>query len=237
MNFRIATLVVGGALVAGCNSSRVQGPADYGGGNVYGDATYHNDKVLGDTEFRDRGRVNGEMAYRHSDKNDVKNVEATADARTASATLDADRARQAGEAAANQDRPASTPGNADSENRPVFTPGNADPERAAYAATMRFPAEAKALNDVPLTASVERDRNELLIRNDSDQALNNVNVWIDGKYVAWVGAIPAHERVSLRMASFSDASGRTVKNWGEANSVQLQSGDRLFNTTGLEKRL
>jgi hypothetical protein len=230
MFFRIATLVVGGALVAGCNSSRVQGTADYGGGNVYGDASYRNDNVLGDNEYRNRGRVNGEMAYRHSDNSDVKNVEATADARTASATLDADRARQAGEIAPAND-------NRQNENRPVVTPGNADPERAAYAATMRYPAEAKVQNDVPLTASVDDKRNELVIRNDSDQALNNLNVWIDGKYVAWVGTIPAHERVSLRMASFSDASGRSLKNWGEANSVQLQSGDRLFNTTGLEKRL
>src|SRR6476619_5012150 len=130
--------------------------------------------------------------------------------------MDADRAREA-----------------DRANTPVVTAGTgtADPERAAYAMTMKFPANAKVLNEVPLTASIDRERNELVIGNDSDLAINNANVWIDGKYVAWVGTIPAHERSSLKMASFSDAGGHTIRDWTEANAVQVQSGDRVFNTT------
>jgi hypothetical protein len=217
MILRTASIVVAGALLAGCNSSRVQGEAAY----------YDDSRVYGDRSFRSN-KVQGETAYRQ----DVKDVEATADARTASATLDADRARESAVDAA----PTTPRDPAANDNKPVIQPGWADPERAAYAASAKFPADAQALNEVPLTASVDREHNELVIRNNSDQALNNVNVWVNGKYVAWVGQIPANERVSLPTLSFSDAGGRSLKDWGEANAVQLQSGDKLFNTTGLEKR-
>lgn len=214
MILRTACVVAAGALLVGCQSSRVMGTAAYYDDNrVIGDASYRGDRMIAAVEPSDN----------------VKNVEATADAHTASATLDADRVRL------EQPQPAANATATGRENR-VVQPGWADPERAAYAATAKFPADAKAVAEVPLTASVDRDRNELVVRNDSDQALNNVNVWVNGQYVAWVGQIPSHERVTVRMQSFSDAQGHTIKDWADANSVQLQSGDRLFNTTGLEKR-
>jgi hypothetical protein len=203
MMVRSAWLIVAGLLLAGC--SRVMGTASY----------RHDNAVIGEEAYG-----HGTVIAATPPAPEVKNVEATADARTASATLDADRVREREGAV----------------ERPAGSGNWADPERAAYAATMTFPADAKAIADVPLAASVDRDRSELVVRNDSDQALNNVNVWINGQYVAWVGQIPAHDRVSLPMKAFSDARGHGLKDWSEASGVQLQSGDRLFNTTGLEKR-
>ena len=108
----------------------------------------------------------------------------------------------------------------------------ADTQLAAYAAANEFP-DADAADDLRAAAVVKRENQSVKIYNFSNDALRDVDVWVNGSYVRKVSSIPANGSVTVPLNTFYDASGRSLAQQKPTiNTVQLADDDRLFNLQG-----
>jgi hypothetical protein len=100
---------------------------------------------------------------------------------------------------------------------------------AAYAATARYPADAKPSSDLRAAALIDPKGDEIRIANLSDQPLRDVNVWINGTFVHKVSVIPAHGTVTVDRKEFYDPSGKSMAQLNAmVHRVEIQSGDHLY---------
>ena len=109
--------------------------------------------------------------------------------------------------------------------------GWADPERASYASTARFPNDMKAVDDTRLSASVDKSNGTIVVRNNTDQAMRDLKVWVNGSYVTQVNEIPSNSSVTLDRYHFSNSDGRMFTDFNNVSQIQVQAKDTLYNVT------
>lgn len=117
---------------------------------------------------------------------------------------------------------------------PMGSAGSDQPEAqlAAYAASTKYP-DAKASDDMKLSAMVNRDKKTIQIINYTDQTLTNVNVWINQTYLYRVNSIPANGLQTLSTNDFYDGTGRSLgAQASPITKVQVQTGDNIYNAMG-----
>lgn len=108
----------------------------------------------------------------------------------------------------------------------------ADTRLAAYAAAAEFP-DAEASDDLRVAAVIQRQSNNIKIYNFSNQALRDVDVWVNGSFVHKVNSIPANGHVTLARTAFFDAGGRSLAQQNTTiNTVQIADDGRLYNLQG-----
>jgi hypothetical protein len=99
---------------------------------------------------------------------------------------------------------------------------------AAYAATARYP-DAKPSSDIKAAVLINPRSNTVKVVNFSDEAIRDVNVWVNGSFVHRVGIIPSHGSVVLDREQFYDAAGENMSKVNSTpNRVDLQAGDHLY---------
>jgi hypothetical protein len=100
---------------------------------------------------------------------------------------------------------------------------------AAFAASTKYPADAKAIGNPRLAALFAPHSQVISIVNLSDTALRDVNVWVNRTYVCRVDVLPAHAAVDVPRTKFYDSGGLNMdKLDAVALRVEVQDGDRLF---------
>jgi len=238
---RTISLLVAGALIAGCESTGVQGKADYNGdvqaqnhyhGNVYGEKSYGS-------------KPSGEKAYR---------TYPTADERTASAsrTTTVERTTETREQPAaartevttrtETETPAPAPAVKTTETpAPTPTPAhkttetteNSTPRTTGLPApTNTYPTGKTASDQLKVTALVDHDGNGLRVANASDKDIRDAKIWLDGSYFARVSSIPTRTTVTVDRKSFVNESGNSPSTLKGVKSIQVQTGDTLYNVQG-----
>jgi hypothetical protein len=238
---RITTLILAGALIAGCQDSDlrqitaqrggVQGEKSYGG-EVHGDNTFRDHAVYGDPKYTD-GVKRTDVDVKRSD-----DVARTASVRTETVT---NTPNTPAEARTSADVRAPADVRADIQKTPteiragVRAPANdvggkADPERAAFASTARFPADMRATDDLRATAMIGRDG--IKIANATDREIKDAKVWVDGTYVTQVNSIPPHSVATINRTDLSDRNGNLPAATNDFKQVQLQTRDNLYNLQG-----
>jgi hypothetical protein len=240
---RITTLILAGALIAGCQKddlqqitarhSRVEGEKSYGP-DVQGDNTFRNHAVYGDPKYTEGAKRTDVEVTRTDDvartasvrtetvtntPNTPAEVRTSADVR-APADVRADIQRTPTDIRAGVRAPAET----------VAAGGKADPERAAFANTARFPNDMHATDDLRATAMISRDG--IKIANATDREIKDAKLWVDGTYVTQVNSIPAHSVVTVNRTDLSDRNGNLPSSTNDIKQVQLQTRDNLYNLQG-----
>lgn len=100
---------------------------------------------------------------------------------------------------------------------------------AAYAATARYPGDAKPSTDLRAAALINPKSDAVKIVNLSDQPVRDANVWVNGTFVRKVNIVPAHGAVVLDRSEFFDASGQNMtKLNAPVHKVEIQTGDHLY---------
>jgi hypothetical protein len=111
----------------------------------------------------------------------------------------------------------------------------AGPDRAqlaAHAATAQFPQEVSE-EDIRVAAILNRERNGLRLINFGDEAMRNVDVWVNSAYVTRVPSIPPRGTVALRTGQFYDQTGRNLAEQDMSiTRIQLQIDEQLYNAWG-----
>lgn len=103
---------------------------------------------------------------------------------------------------------------------------------AAFAAKAEYPGDAKA-QDIKATALISQSGDKIQIINASDQSLKDVNVWLDGRFVAKVNSIPASSTISLDRSRFYDDRGTSLSDVKQPISrVEIESGGTLYRLQG-----
>ena len=101
---------------------------------------------------------------------------------------------------------------------------------AAYAATSRYPADAKAKT---ANIAVLQKNDSIRLINFTNQPVRDANVWINGTFVQRVDVIPPNGSVRLSKARFFDNSGRALTTTQVGtDQVTVQEGDMLYSTMG-----
>lgn len=100
---------------------------------------------------------------------------------------------------------------------------------AAYAATAKYPSEAKPSEDFKAIALINPKNESVKLVNYSDEAIRDANIWVNGSFVYRVGTIPSHGSVVVDREQFYDSNGETMRKLNStANRVEVQLGDHLY---------
>ena len=106
-------------------------------------------------------------------------------------------------------------------------------QRAAFAATARYPGGAQPSAEQPLVFSMDKDGGDLRLMNPSNRPLTDANVWINGQYVQLVPSVPANGVVTLRRNEFYDAQGQNLQNAkATVERVEVQAGGQTIRASG-----
>ncbi len=106
---------------------------------------------------------------------------------------------------------------------------------AAVAADLTlYPRDLKASDDLRATAVVDPTYSSIKIANASDRDLRNATIWIDGKYAAQIGQVPARGTVTIQRSDLvnRDGSAAPVADLKNVARIQLQTRDNLYNLQG-----
>ena len=88
--------------------------------------------------------------------------------------------------------------------------GKDDTQRAAWAATVKYPTDKKPSTDLKATLVV--DGSDLKIYNATTQQLTDIKVWVNGTYVTRVDRISANGHLTLSRGEFFDSIGTKLSN-------------------------
>jgi hypothetical protein len=255
---RISTLVLAGALVAGCQESDVQKVTAHHGGvqgeksygsdvqgsvayradhTVYGDPKYTGAKVSGDKSFgSDQNVTRTDVTRTDASRTDTPTASVRTETVTNAPNTPAE-AQTSADVRAPADVRADLQKSADARaTAEVRTPdnanasGKADPERMAFASTARFPSDMRASDDLRATAMIGRDG--IKIANATDQEIKDAKLWVDGTYVTQVNSIPAHSVVTVKRTALSDRSGNLPGDLQGVTQLQLETHANLYNLQG-----
>jgi hypothetical protein len=223
---RTTTLLLAGALIAGCESDGVHGREDYHG-NVQGEATYR-DNVSGDQAYSS-GRVSGAKSYGTTTADRTTTVDrstpvertTTVERTTPEPVVQPAAARTEVTARTERVTPTPTP-----TPTPAVTPARTE------VANNAFPTGMKASNELTATTLIDRTGNSLRIANASDKDVRDAKVWIDGTYFARVSSIPSKATVTVDRTSFVNGSGNSPASLKDVKTVQLQTSSSLYNLSG-----
>jgi len=216
---RTTALLLAGALVAGCQSTGVQGKADYHG-NVHGDYAYHGN-VEGKESYAS-GRVAGDKSYGTASTDRTTSAERTT-------TVERSTAPEPVE------QPAAARTQVTTRTETVTPAPTAAPRVVAPArndTASGFPTGLTASSDLNATALIDHAGDSVRIANASDKDVRDARVWIDGTYFARVSSIPSRATVTVDRKSFVNGSGNSPTTLKDAKSIQLQMSNNLYNLHG-----
>ena len=114
-----------------------------------------------------------------------------------------------------------------------------DPEaraRIGYAATARYPGNAKLATDrVQVAVLADPDDNELKLLNLSDNAITTPTLWVNGAYVRQIPTLPPRGTHTVPYETLLQA-GNTANDFDRANQAvvkaELETGEGLFTVLG-----
>ena len=111
--------------------------------------------------------------------------------------------------------------------------GPTNTQRAAYAASVHFPANINARDDLPITALINAPSNEIKLYNFSTRPLRNVDVWVNQAFVTHLDGIPARGSVTLHSGDFYNSLGSSLFNEKQAiRQIHVQSSEGVHLVWG-----
>ena len=104
-----------------------------------------------------------------------------------------------------------------------------------YAATAKYPGDARTVDTVQLTAVDDPDNDRLTIYNVSDNTIGPATIWVNGMYVHRIDGIPPRGAVEIEHVELlQDGAGtgdlHSVNQ--SARKVEIQTRDGLFTVQG-----
>jgi hypothetical protein len=213
---RTISLLVAGALIAGCETTGVQGTEDFSR-DVHAQSQYHG-RVYGDESYG--SQIAGEKAYHPAPAGSKRT--ATVE-RTTETEVQPAGARTEVSSRTETPDPAATP---------APEPGPAHRITGRAPATNRYPSDLTASDQLHVTALVDHDGNGLRVANASDKDIRDAKIWLDGSYFARVSSIPTRTTVTVDRKSFVNESGNSPTSLKGVKSIQVQMSDGLYNVQG-----
>ena len=104
-----------------------------------------------------------------------------------------------------------------------------------YAATAKYPGEARTSDAIQLTAVDDPDDNVMTIYNVSDNAIGPATVWVNGAFVHRIDGIPPRGAVEINHVELLQAgpgTGDLDSVNQSARKVEIQTRDGLFTVQG-----
>ena len=103
---------------------------------------------------------------------------------------------------------------------------------ASYKEAAAYPVGATT-RETRVTAVLDRDAGTITLINPTDQDLYAVRAWVNGRYVAWVNALPARRTVNLAASEFVDESRQALPLLRTpAETIELYVNGELYRALG-----
>lgn len=104
-----------------------------------------------------------------------------------------------------------------------------------YAATAKYPGEARTSDAIQLTAVNDPDADELMIYNVTDNAIGPSTIWVNGAFVHRIEGIAPRGSVTINHAELLQAGPGTADLDAldqNPRKVEIQTRDGLFTVQG-----
>ena len=108
-----------------------------------------------------------------------------------------------------------------------------------YAATAKYPGEARTSDAIQLTAVDDPDANVMTIYNVSDNAIGPGTIWVNGAFVHRIDGIPPRGAVEIKHIELIQAGPGTSDLDSvnqSARKVEIQTRDGLFTVQGPSRK-
>ncbi|MEO6434307.1 MAG: hypothetical protein ABIP55_00900 [Tepidisphaeraceae bacterium] len=110
----------------------------------------------------------------------------------------------------------------------------------SYAATARYPGDARMSDAVKLTAVTDPDAKKLVIYNVTDNSIGPATVWVNGAFVHRIDGIAPRGAVEINYGELLQTGPGTadLKSLDQpARKVEIQTRDGLFTVQGPSQKL